>query len=143
MEDKITIIEGPPPTFEQVNDGWAVGLCEGPLLYDLKLTRLRTYNGPALVERCYRAWRSRRTIYLQYRDEMGLEESAPIMAARSVETEEGGVILLWVRKEPEDVEVELSFEDDLDYEDEDDESFLDSDQDDDTDEDFSDFELGN
>lgn len=147
MEDKITIIEGPPPTFEQVNDEWTVGLSEGPLLYELKLTRLRTYNGPALVERCYRAWRSKRTIYLQYRDEMGLEESAPIMAARSVETEEGGVILLWVRKEPEDIEVELSFEDDLDFDDEDDESFLDSNldsnQDDDTDEDFSDFEIDN
>jgi hypothetical protein len=24
MEDKITIIEGPPPIFEQINDGWAL-----------------------------------------------------------------------------------------------------------------------
>lgn len=116
MEDKITIIEGPPPTFEQVSDGWAVGLNEGPLLYDLMLTRLRTFNGPALVERCYRAWRNRTNIFLHYRDEMGLEEKAPIMAARSVETEDGGLILLWVRQEPEDIEVELDFEHDYDGE---------------------------
>jgi hypothetical protein len=142
MEDKITIIEGPPPVFEQVNDGWAIGLCEGPLLYDLKLTRLRTYNGPALVERCYRAWRSRSNIYLQYRDEMGLEESAPILAARSVDTKDGGVILLWVRKEPEDIEVELSLEDDdLEYDESEDDVYSDSDQDDDTDEDFTDFDF--
>ncbi|MCE5209365.1 MAG: hypothetical protein LLG42_13765 [Chloroflexi bacterium] len=144
MEDKITIIEGPPPTFEEVSDGWAVGLNEGPLLYDLKLTRLRTFNGPALVERCYRAWRSKSSIYLHYRDELGLEEIVPIMAARSVETEDGGVILLWVRKEPEDIEVELGFEDDLEYDDEDeDKPDSDSDQDEDTDEDFDDFEIDN
>jgi len=33
MEDnKITIIEGPPPVFEPARDGWALGLCEGPHL---------------------------------------------------------------------------------------------------------------
>ena len=31
MEDKITIIEGPPPIFEHVNDGWALGLNESPV----------------------------------------------------------------------------------------------------------------
>ena len=31
MDDKITIIEGPPPVFEPVQDGWALGLGEGPL----------------------------------------------------------------------------------------------------------------
>lgn len=56
MENKITIIEGPPPTFEAIDDGWALGLNEGPFLYDLAMTRLRTFNGPALVERCHRAW---------------------------------------------------------------------------------------
>lgn len=141
MEDKITIIEGPPPTFEQVSDGWAVGLNEGPLLYELKLTRLRTFNGPALVERCYRAWRSKSNIFLHYRDELGLEEKALIMAARTVETEEGSVLLLWVRKEPEDIEVEFGFEDDLDYDD--DETDPDSNQDEDSDEDFNDFQIDN
>ncbi len=30
MDEKITIIEGPPPIFEQVSDGWAMGLNESP-----------------------------------------------------------------------------------------------------------------
>jgi hypothetical protein len=32
MDEKITIIEGPPPVFEAVNDGWALGLNEGSRL---------------------------------------------------------------------------------------------------------------
>src|SRR5512133_1048477 len=86
MEEKITIIEGPPPVFEAVNDGWALGLNEGSRLSVPALTRLRTYNGPALVERCYRAWNSQSPIHLHYRNEMGVEQSAPILAARNVET---------------------------------------------------------
>lgn len=120
MEDKITIIEGPPPVFEPIEDGWALGLNEGPYLYDLALTRLRTYNGPALVERCHRAWRSQSAINLHYRNDMGLEEKAPIMAARSIETNEGHVLLLWCRRKPEEVEEELDFGDNIDGYDEDD-----------------------
>lgn len=101
MEDKITIIEGPPPVFETVNDGWALGLNESPWLYDLTLTQVRTFNGPALVERCHRAWKQGITMYLHYRDEMGLEEKAPILAARSAETADGQVLILWVRQLPE------------------------------------------
>ena len=101
MEDKITIIEGPPPVFETVNDGWALGLNESPWLYDLTLTQVRTFNGPALVERCHRAWKQGITMYLHYRDEMGLEEKAPILAARSAESADGQVLILWVRQLPE------------------------------------------
>ena len=97
MEEKITIIEGPPPTFEAVQDGWAVGLIESPLLFSVGLTRLRTYNGPALLERCHRAWRHQNTIHLEYRDDTGLENQAPILAARTQEGDEGQVLLLWVR----------------------------------------------
>jgi hypothetical protein len=99
MEDKITIIEGPPPTFEAVQDGWVVGLIESPLLFSVGLTRLRTYNGPALLERCHRAWRHQNTIQLEYRDDTGLENQAPILAARALEVDEGQVLLLWVRME--------------------------------------------
>ena len=102
MENKITIIEGPPPVFERINDGWALGLNESPWLYDLTLTQVRTFNGPALVERCHHAWKSGITMYLHYRDEMGLEEKAPILAARCAETLDGQVLLLWVRQLPED-----------------------------------------
>jgi hypothetical protein len=117
MDEKITIIEGPPPVFEDVNDGWAAGLGEGPALYDLALTRLRTFNGPALVERCHRAWRQQSAINLHYRNAMGLEEQAPIMAARAVESEEGHMLLLWIRRNLEDTEIEYDFED---FDDEDD-----------------------
>lgn len=112
MDDRITIIEGPPPVFEPIDDGWALGLNEGPYLYDLALTRLRTFNGPALVERCHRAWDKQTTIHLHYRNDMGLEETAPIMAARSIETNDGHVLLLWCRRKPEEVEEELDFGED-------------------------------
>lgn len=114
MDDRITIIEGPPPVFETVDDGWALGLNESPFLYDLALTRLRTFNGPALVERCHRAWHSQGTINLHYRNDMGFEETAPIMAARSLDTDDGQVLLLWCRRKPEEVEEELDFGDDDD-----------------------------
>ena len=42
MDDKITIIEGPPPIFEDVHEGWPLGLNESPSLHKLALTRLRT-----------------------------------------------------------------------------------------------------
>jgi len=113
MEDnKITIIEGPPPVFEAARDGWAMGLGEGPHLGFTVLTRLRTFNGAALVERCYRAWRSKSAIQLHFRNNMGLEEHAPIFAARSVETPDGQVLLLWVSLDQEKIQLELDSRDD-------------------------------
>ena len=47
MDEKITIIEGPPPIFEHVNDGWAMGLNESPTLSIPALTRLRTFIAAA------------------------------------------------------------------------------------------------
>jgi hypothetical protein len=113
-DEKITIIEGPPPTFNEVQDGWALGLNETPYLFELSLTQLRTFNGPALVERCHRAWRNRAPIYLEYRDPLGLEQRAPILAARSVQTDAGQVLFLWVRRELEEVETEIDISDDED-----------------------------
>lgn len=112
MDDKITIIEGPPPVFEQVNDGWALGLNESPNVLVPALTRLRTFNGNALVERCHRAWSNQQPIHLHYRNEMGLEETAPILAARNVETSDGHVLLLWVYLDKEHVEYEFGSDDD-------------------------------
>ena len=113
-EEKITIIEGPTPTFESIQDGWALGLNEGPSLYDLSLTRLRTFNGPSLVERCYRAWHQQQNIHLEFRTSDGLESQAPIVAARSVEVEEGHLLILWVRLADDDVQFDLEYEDDED-----------------------------
>ncbi|HJR80097.1 MAG TPA: hypothetical protein VJ821_08495 [Anaerolineales bacterium] len=112
MEDKITIIEGPPPVFEAVNDGWALGLNESPHLSVPALTRLRTFNGHALVERCYKAWNAKLPIHLHYRNDMGMEQSAPILAARNVETPDGEVLLLWVYLEHDKVEYEVDKGDD-------------------------------
>jgi hypothetical protein len=113
MDDKITIIEGPTPIFETVNDGWAMGLNESPHYAIPVLTRLRTFNGPALVERCYRAWHHQTNIHLHYRSEAGAEQMAPILAARNVETPDGHVLLLWVSLDSEKVELEFdSGEDD-------------------------------
>ena len=112
MEEKITIIEGPPPTFEEVSEGWVLGLHESPILADIALTRLRTFNGPELVERCHRAWRNLEPIHLEFRTPEGLDQKAPIVAARTVKTDEGDVLLLWIRLENEDAELELDYEDD-------------------------------
>ncbi len=107
MDDQITIIEGPPPVFEHVNDGWAMGLNEGPHLFVPALTRLRTFNGAALVERCYRAWHSKITMHLLYRNEAGAEQTAPILAARNVPTDDGDVLLLWVYLDHQRIEYEI------------------------------------
>lgn len=107
MDDKITIIEGPPPTFDLVSDGWAMGLNESPSLAGIAVTRLRTYNGPALVERCYRAWHEGQTMFLEFRSPDGLEQQAPIVAARTLSVDEGQLLLLWVRLNASDVEFEV------------------------------------
>ena len=111
MDEKITIIEGPPPIFEQVNDGWAMGLNESPNELVPALTRLRTFNGNALVERCHRAWSKQRPIHLHYRNDMGLEETAPILAARNIDSPEGNVLLLWVYLDSAHVEYESDDDD--------------------------------
>ena len=122
MENKITIIEGPTPVFEDISDGWALGLNESPLLYDTIFTQVRTLNGSALVERCHKAWKSNSSIYLHFKNQMGIEEKAPIIAVRSVGTDEGQILLLWVRQLPsyEDlVDIAGEMSDDDDYIDED------------------------
>jgi hypothetical protein len=113
MDDKITIIEGPPPVFESIDDAWALGLNESPSAYYTALTRLRTFNGPALVERCHRMWDQKQPIYLHYRNEMGLEEKVPIMAARSSETDDGQVLYLWIRRTDDDLEADIEGPDEL------------------------------
>lgn len=116
MDDRITIIEGPPPVFEPVSDAWAMSLSESPHMPLTVLTRLRTFNGPALVERCYRRWKANQPIYLYYRNDLGLEEKAPILAARSVDTPEGHVLLLWVLLDPSKVRVEVDSDEETDDE---------------------------
>jgi hypothetical protein len=137
MEDtKITIIEGPTPTFEMVYDSWANGIVDSSILSNVAVTRLRTANGPSLVERCYRAWSRRDPIHLEFRADDGLTQEVPIVAARATETDDGDMLLLWVRLPERDMVVDFIVdEDDQDdeYPDYDD---LDDFDDDDDDDDF-------
>jgi hypothetical protein len=112
MDDKITIIEGPPPVFELAQDGWALGVHEGPNQSALVFTRLRAFNSAALVERCYNAWRNKGTMRLEYRSLDGLQQQTPIIAARAIEVEEGPMLLLWLRIPAQDAELEIGFDDD-------------------------------
>ncbi len=108
--EKITIIEGPPPAFELVNDPWLLGLAEGILPSQIAMCQLRTFNGAALVERCFRAWQDQQPISLEYNSEEGGTLEAPIVAARWAELEEGQLLLLWVRLDEGQIEIELDFD---------------------------------
>jgi hypothetical protein len=108
--EKITIIEGPPPTFERVNDAWLLGLTEGPVASQVALCRVRTHSGPALVERCHRSWHRGGQAFLEYRSEEGLTRQAPILGVRASVTEEGEVLHLWVRLEDGEIEADADLE---------------------------------
>lgn len=108
--EKITIVEGPPPTFEFGSDPWLHSLTEGPLPSRVAMCRVRAFNGPSLIERCYRAWHSGQPIYLEYRGEDGLTEETPIIAIRWIEQSEGDVLFLWVRLEEQDIEIEIELD---------------------------------
>jgi len=107
MNNKITIIEGPTPVFERLSGdpdrseelNWAIGILEGPFLYDTFLTTLRTLDSNKLLDRCKTTWEARQTMFLEYKDEIGLRKEDPIIAARALTVEEGDMLLLWVRRE--------------------------------------------
>jgi hypothetical protein len=125
MDEKITIIEGPPPTFETISDLWVHGLTEGMTQNNMVVTHLRTFNGPSLVERCHRAWRNLKNINLEYRTPEGLQVETPIVAVRNVTTEEGDMLMLWLRLADNAVELEIGYDDDFGDEDDDDDWDLD------------------
>lgn len=87
--------------FEPVSDGWLNGINETAGFFSVSITHLRTFNGPALVERCYRAWKAQGAMFLQYRNHLGLEEQVPILAVRSVDGSDGQMLYLWVRRPPD------------------------------------------
>jgi len=110
MDNKITIIEGPTPDFDLIEDSqeegsasaWTAGVLEGPLLYRVATTSVRSFNSQALLERCTRAWKQNQTMFLEYRDEIGLRKEAQIIAAQALSVEEGDVLQLWVRRDLEE-----------------------------------------
>lgn len=122
MEDeKITIIEGPPPTFEIVSDVWANGIFDSSSQANVAVTKLRTFNGPKLVERCYHAWKKREPINLEFRSPDGMTMEVPIVAARTTDSDDGNLLLLWVRLPKSEIEIDfdLFIDDDLTDEDDD------------------------
>ncbi|MEN6298807.1 MAG: hypothetical protein ABFD51_02675 [Anaerolineaceae bacterium] len=107
MNNKITVIEGPTPTFERIEDAqvrgstntWTAGILEGPYLFEMAMTSLRTFDSEALIERCTNAWQQNQTMFLEYRDEIGFTRQVTILAARALSLEEGDALQLWVRQE--------------------------------------------
>jgi len=120
MDEKITIIEGPSPVFEVTPDIWLHGLVEGAHQAEVVATRLRTFNGSELVDRCQRAWQEQGTINLEYKTMDGLLSEVPIVAARNLDTEDGDVLMLWVRFPDDTIELGIDYGDDDDaFEDDD------------------------
>jgi hypothetical protein len=70
-----------------------------------------------LVERCYRAWNGGGPMHLHYRNDIGMEQQAPIIAVRSVESPDGHMLLLWLNLDSEKVEYEFDTNDDDDLDD--------------------------
>jgi hypothetical protein len=128
MNNKITIIEGPTPEFQLVSEtgfgdgsqSWIGSVLEGPFLYDTAFTHLRTFDSQRLLDRCLDTWAAKQTMYLEYKDRIGLLKEDPIIAARALHAEEGDILLLWVRRELSDEEDD----DDHNYNDFDENDFL-------------------
>jgi len=115
MDDKkITIIEGPPPTFEIVYDNWANSIIDASTQASVAVTRVRTLNGPELVERCYHAWNTLNPINLEFRSPDGNTLEVPIVAARSTDSHEGQLLILWVRLPDSEIEIDFIKDDQSD-----------------------------
>lgn len=112
MSEKITIIEGPTPVFQEVRGFWSYSLIESYIQQDTIFTELRAFDGFALVERCQRAWSNQEPVQLEYRSEEGLPAELPIVAAYCNETDEGDIVKLWLRLESEDPEIKFEYDDD-------------------------------
>jgi len=92
-------------------DDWTLSLVEGPSLQQIAVTRVRALNGPALVERCYRAWRQREPIHLEFRSADGLIRRVPIVAAHYSQIDDADMLRLWVAVDNPDIQVDYEFVD--------------------------------
>jgi hypothetical protein len=101
----ITIVEGPEPEFVSHDETWALSLLEGSEYIGVERCQLRTFNGPAMVDRCRKAWLEGRPVLLDYPNRFGLRRHIEVVAARHKELEHGPLLELWVRSpEPEEEE---------------------------------------
>ena len=95
--ERITVVEGPTPTFEPNTEPWVLGMAEGPAIPFTGRCLLRTLDGNALLQRCREAWGKGRAACLEFTNMAGLPEEALILAARVSEVEAGEVLHLWLR----------------------------------------------
>ena len=100
----ITIVEGPPPEFQQPMSEWPLGVMEGPTGKEIALAEMRTFDGPKLVKRCTDAWGEGRSALLDFPVEEGARAELEIIATRWEPVEEGHKLYLWVRLD-DDVEL--------------------------------------
>ncbi len=105
----ITIVEGPPPEFTEVDEYWTASLVEGRSQASVAMCETRTFNGRSLVDRCRRAWDEGKPARLDFPEADGRRAELEIVAARWERVPEGQKLILWVRiEDPEGIE-----EDDL------------------------------
>ena len=95
----ITIVEGPPPEFTEVDTDWTASLVEGRSQAIVAMCETRTLNGQTLVERCRRAWQESRPARLDFPLPDGGRAEVEIVAARWEHVPEGQKLILWVRME--------------------------------------------
>jgi hypothetical protein len=101
----ITIVEGPPPEFSEVDSHWTASLAEGRTQATVATCETRTFNGQALVERCRCAWEAGRPARLKFPQDDGRRAEVEIVAARWQRVPEGQKLILWVKLEdPEEME---------------------------------------
>ncbi len=93
----ITIVEGPPPEFRDVSNGWPFGVLEGQDNNDIAMCEMRAFNGPKLVERCQNAWHEGRLARLDFPTGDGARGELDIIAIRWEAVEEGHKLYLWVK----------------------------------------------
>lgn len=94
----ITIVEGPPPEFNDAANEWTIGVMEGTLENSIAVCEMRTFNGPELVKRCQAAWHNNRPARLDFPTGNGNERSElDIVAARWEAVDEGHKLYLWVK----------------------------------------------
>lgn len=95
----ITIVEGPPPEFTEVDTYWTASLAEGSSQAIVAVCETRTFNGEVLVERCRQAWREGRSARLDFPQLDGERADVEIVAARWEQVNEGQKLILWVKME--------------------------------------------
>lgn len=109
--NKIEVIEGPAPIFAPIEatagnqtegNNFIFALCAeragtGQPLVPF-VTRLRSYNAPALSERCHQAWQRQEDMVFVYQDEeLGMSgQKVLILAARATKIEDIDALILWV-----------------------------------------------